>query len=96
VGSQKRKKSRSPVKKDIKVSFASQEERLLVLRDENYHLKNKGQLLEDDVKQIATKLKRQMTQLKKDRLIQSVPGVGIANARFDEELDRMIEENFNL
>jgi hypothetical protein len=53
-------------------------------------------LLEDDVKQIATKLKRQMTQLKKDRLIQSVPGVGIANARFDEELDRMIEENFNL
>jgi phage shock protein PspC (stress-responsive transcriptional regulator) len=45
---------------------------------------------------IATKLKRQMAQLKKDRLISGVPGGQAINQKFDEELDRMIEENFTL
>ena len=84
------------MKKDIKVSFEGQEEKLLVLREENQRLKSKGQELEDDVKMIATKLKRQMAQLKKDRLISGVPGGQAINQKFDEELDRMIEENFTL
>lgn len=39
--SQKRKKSKSPIKKDVKVSHESANEKLLVLRDENLHLKNR-------------------------------------------------------
>ena len=50
VTSQKRKKSKSPIKKDIKVSFDNQHESLLVLKDENTHLKRKQALLEDEVK----------------------------------------------
>ena len=37
-----------------------------------------------------------MTQLKKDRLVSGIPGGSVHNTRFDEELDQMIEENFNL
>lgn len=50
VPSQKRKVSKSPPKKDIKVSFEGAHEKLLVLREENMHLKSKGRELEDEVK----------------------------------------------
>lgn len=64
----------------------------MVLRETNTHLKNHGLELEDEVKLIATKLKRQIAQLKKDKLVQR--GGGTAN--IDAQLDAMIEENFNL
>ena len=51
VASQKRKKSKSPIKKDIRVSFDNANEKLLVLRDQNMHLKHRGRDLEEEVKQ---------------------------------------------
>jgi len=50
VSSQKRKKSKSPPKKDVKVSHETAEEKMLILRDENMHLKNKSRELEEEVK----------------------------------------------
>lgn len=43
---------------------------------------------------IATRLKRQINQLKKDKLI--AIGGGKSHSRLDEDLDVLIEENFNL
>jgi len=46
----------------------------------------------DLVLRIATKLKRQINQLKKDKLVHSIGG----SAKFEDELDKVIEENFVL
>lgn len=42
---------------------------LLNLKDENMKLKSKKVELEDEVKMIATRLKRTITQLKRDKII---------------------------
>lgn len=41
------------------------------LKDENIQLKGSHQQLEEQVKLIATKLKRQITQLKSDKVIKN-------------------------
>ena len=49
-----KKKSKSPAKKQLpkpKAGAEAIEDRLLVLRDENYHLKNRKIELEEDVRQ---------------------------------------------
>ena len=50
VPSKKRQKKKSPPKKDIKPNFDSANEKALVLRDENIHLKQKQRQLEDEIK----------------------------------------------
>ena len=45
------------------------------------------------MKRIATKLKRQINTLKKDKII---GGQKNNSQRLEEDLDTMIEENFNL
>ncbi|CDW86689.1 protein fantom [Stylonychia lemnae] len=105
IPSKERKKNKSPKKKDIKPDFKNVNEKLLVLRDENIHLKSKKQELEDDVKlqkyilvqylniSIAAKLKRQINTLKKDRILGA--GGQLYN-KIDEDLDKMIEDNLRL
>jgi len=78
---EKKKKSKSPQKRGAcngkdctdcdkcKLKSKSAEENLLELREENIHLKTHQRELEEEVKVIATRLKRQINQLKKDRLI---------------------------
>ena len=50
VSSVKRKISKSPIKKDFRFSHDAAHEQLLVLREENMHLKSRGKDLEEDVK----------------------------------------------
>ncbi len=51
VPSQNRKKSKSPIKRDVKVLHQEgANEKMLVLRDENHSLKSKGRELEEEVK----------------------------------------------
>ena len=47
----------------------------------------------ESLHRIATKLKRQITQLKKDKLVHSSGG---GSGKFEEDLDKVIEENFLL
>lgn len=50
MSSKKRQKRQSPHKKDLKPNFDSANEKALVLRDENIHLKQKQRHLEDEIK----------------------------------------------
>lgn len=78
-----KKQSKSP-KKDIRQNFDNANEKLLVLRDENIHLKEKKVRLEEELKLIATKMKRTITTLKKDRIVSSG---GTISSRIDVDLD---------
>lgn len=69
------------MKKDIRVSNDGAIEKVLLLREQNMHLKGRGRELEEDVKMIATKLKRQITQLKRDKIVGSG---GQVYAKIDE------------
>lgn len=69
-------------------------DKLEVLRDENIHLKSRKKDLEEKVKIIATKLKRQINTLRKDRLVGG--GKSSVSAMLEEDLDRLIEENIRL
>lgn len=68
-------------------------DKLELLKDQNIHLKNTKRDLEEQVKIIATKLRRQINQLKKDRL---VGGKNTVTAQFEEDLDKLIEANIKL
>lgn len=55
------------------------------MRDENLQLKTRHKQLEESIKIIAVKLKRQVSQLKSDRA-QKLP------SNFDTNLDKLIED----
>eukprot|EP00347_Sterkiella_histriomuscorum_P001912 403370193 len=93
VPSELRKRPKSPPKKEIKPNFDNVEEKLLVLKDDNHHLKVKKKELEEDVKLIAAKLKRQINQLKKDRILGAG---GQLYAKIDLDLDKLIDDNLRL
>jgi chromosome segregation ATPase len=63
------------------------------LREENTDLKKRHKQLEEEIRQVAVKLKRQVQQIKSDRAGQKsaklAPG-------FSEDLDKLIEENLRL
>lgn len=68
-------------------------DKLEILRNENIQLKSKQRDLEGQVKIIATKLKRQINQLKKDRLVGDKSKL---TAQFDKDIDKLIEDNIKL
>jgi len=68
-------------------------DKLEQLKDQNINLKSTQKDLEEQVKFIEVKLRRQINQLKKDRL---VGGKGTFTAQFETDLESLIEENLKL
>ena len=71
-------------------------DKLETLKDENINLKNRQKELETDIKIIATKFKRQITLLKKDRFVGGGASRSKITHQFEEEFDTLIEENSKL
>lgn len=63
-----------------------------ILRDENIYLKTQHKQLEEQIKLIAVKLKRQVTQIKQERSGHKTH----FSAEFEKDLDKLIEENIRL
>ena len=66
------------------------------LKDENINLKNRQKDLESEITQIATKFKRQINMLKKDRVVKAGGPRSKLTHQFEEEFDKLIEENTKL
>lgn len=78
---------------DAKSIFPDQ---LETLKDENINLKNRQKDLESEIKIIATKFTRQINMLKKDRVVKGGGSRSKVSAQFEEEFDKLIEENTKL
>ena len=72
-------------------------DRLETLKDDNIRLKSNQKELEQEIKIISTKFKRQIDLLKKERLVSAVKGSGGGiTAKFEEDFNGLIEENCRL
>ena len=71
-------------------------DQLETLKDENINLKNRQKDLESEIKIIATKFTRQINMLKKDRFVKAGGSRSKVTHQFEEEFDKLIEENTKL
>ena len=73
-------------------------DKLETLKDTNMSLKNHQRDLENEIKIIATKFKRQITLLKKDRLVGGGGGAARTSItqKFEQDFNDLIEENNRL
>ena len=71
-------------------------DRLEVLKDDNIRLKSTQKELESDIKVIATKFKRQINLLKKERLVGQTGQRNAITTKFESDFNDLIEENNKL
>ena len=71
-------------------------DRLECLKDDNIRLKSTQKELESEIKVIATKFKRQINLLKKERLVGQTGQRNAITAKFETEFNDLIEENNRL
>ena len=71
-------------------------DRLEVLKDDNIRLKGTQKELESDIKVIATKFKRQINLLKKERLVGQTGQRNAVTQKFEGEFNDLIEQNNRL
>lgn len=71
-------------------------DRLEVLKDDNIRLKSTQKELESEIKVIATKFKRQINLLKKERLVGQTGQRNAITTKFESDFNDLIEENNRL
>ena len=71
-------------------------DKLELLKDDNMRLKATQKDLESEIKIIATKFKRQINLLKKERLVGQAGQRNAITLKFEDDFNTLVEENNRL
>ena len=91
-----KKKAKAAAKSTGLTTKALFPDRLETLKDDNMQLKATQRELESEIKIIATKFKRQINLLKKERLVGQTGQRNTITMQFENEFNSLVEENNRL